>query len=161
MNQILVYHSNVCYFAHLIRLICIDSLPVTGNRQGKIITNKPNRTGQSDKSDRLLQHQKTECICRAGWNLRFILTAGRCLNPAFLFKAWSSYSWPHYVLYTFIFAISSLPEKWWIENILCMSTVKTNSYLKPVAEWRERLIGRCFPVVTLICRITGKEFNKD
>lgn len=35
------------------------------------------------------------------------------------------------------------------------------SYLKPVAEWRERLIGRCFPVVTFICRITGEEFNKD
>lgn len=37
----------------------------------------------------------------------------------------------------------------------------TKTYLKPVAECRERLIGRCFPVVTFICRITGEEFDKD
>lgn len=30
-------------------------------------------------------------------------------------------------------------------------------YLKPVAEWRERLIGRCFPVVTFICLITEEK----
>lgn len=35
--------------------------------------------------------------------------------------------------------------------------VKLRSHLKPVAEWRERLIGRCFPVVTFICRITVRE----
>lgn len=36
----------------------------------------------------------------------------------------------------------------------------TKSYLKPVAEWRERLIGRCFPVVTFICRMTVEEIHK-
>lgn len=31
------------------------------------------------------------------------------------------------------------------------------THLKPVAEWNARLIGRCFPVVTLICFMTGCE----
>lgn len=46
----------------------------------------------------------------------------------------------------------------------CCATKKTaltTTYLKPVAEWSERLMGRCFPVVTFICRITGEEFDKD
>lgn len=42
-----------------------------------------------------------------------------------------------------------------------MYTQTIKSYLNPVAEWRERLIGRCFPVVTFICRMTVWGFNDN
>lgn len=40
----------MCAYTHwtyLIGLICIDPLPMTGNRQGKVITNKSERRGET------------------------------------------------------------------------------------------------------------------
>lgn len=46
------------YFCtHLIGLICVYSLPVTGNRQSEIITNKPERISKGEESVNKSLHQ--------------------------------------------------------------------------------------------------------
>ena len=78
------------------------------------------------------------------WILPWILDAAARLNPDLPFRPQGLYS------RTLSFLL--LRNK---------KTALTTTYLKPVAEWSERLMGRCFPVVTFICRITGEEFDKD
>lgn len=91
---------------YLVGLICVDSLPVTWNRQGQIITDEPDTSQKTFPGD-----------------------AEICFSPALVCRG-QMFDFLHCCLWP---------------------------YLKPVAEWRERLIGRCFPVVTFICLITEQK----
>lgn len=154
----------MCCCTHLIGLICVDSLPVTGNRQGKIITNKPARTSEGEEPVNKSLHQtENECVCFTTKTPKKN-SVNACKIKKTAEGGKHSISCCH-LTFGMTRNMSKAPRGMGLDppcptppsNI--STTIKP--YLKPVAEWRERLMGRCFPVVTFICRITGEGFNND
>lgn len=117
---------------HLIGLVCIDSLPVTGNRQGKIITNKPDRISEREicimSLRRCLLGASSFFLLLAFWKPKLNVSSraapcradsisgfasripeiGRCLNPDPSCNGCSPYSQPNPAPYKFLSNISFL-----------------------------------------------------